>query len=173
MGIKLTWKHEIGEKIINSKQNFLITDRFIKEVVCKDNSTRKYKYYKYTCTVCGFDDGTIEESNLDFGYGCSCCHGRTIVEGINDIPTTAPWMIPYFQGGYDEAKQYSHGSNKKIIMKCPFCNTLTKNKKQINAVYRNHSIGCFCSDGISYPEKFVNTSFNKFPFAKSIQLEKL
>ena len=58
---------------------------------------------------------------LSSNQGCACCHSLVVVPGINDIPTTDPWMISYFQGGYDEAKRYTHGSEQKIHPVCPEC----------------------------------------------------
>lgn len=37
-------------------------------------------------------------------------------------------MIPYFQGGYGEAKRYLAGSEEKKIFICPLCGRL-KDKK--------------------------------------------
>ena len=167
---KFIWKYEIGTTIKNNNQNLTITDKYIKNVVCKNGEPRRYKYYKYTCNDCGFTDGNIEESNLSHGYGCSCCSGKTVVEGINDIPTTDPWMVDYFQGGYEEAKLYTCRSNKKLIMKCPHCSRLTKKEQIINNLYRTHSIGCSCSDGISYSEKFVSKLLeeNNIQFIKEL-----
>lgn len=39
---------------------------------------------------------------------------------VNDIPTTSPWMIPYFQGGEEEAKKYKNQSHQKITPICPY-----------------------------------------------------
>lgn len=113
------------------------------------------KFYKYTCLKCTWNDGEISESNLKIGQGCSCCNGKTIVAGINDIPTTDPWMVDYFQGGYDEAKLYSSRSAKKIFPKCPDCGKIKNKAIYICNIFQSHSIGCECSDGKSYPNKFI------------------
>lgn len=152
---EISFKYCIGEHICSEKQNFIITDTFIKETFRKNGEARKYKYYNYTCLDCGWNNGTIEEGNLDAGYGCSCCNGRTVVVGINDITTTAPWMIPFFQGGKEEASKYTCSSNKKIYPKCPDCGRVKTKLMTINSINQKHSIGCYCSDGISYPEKFI------------------
>lgn len=170
MAKELIWKYKIGDSIENDTQDFIITDQYVKEVLCKNNELRRYKYYKYTCRKCGYTDGNIEETNLRHGYGCSCCNGKQVVEGINDIPTTAPWMVDYFQGGYEEAKQYTCRSNKKVVMICPYCSRLTNKPQIINNLYRTHSIGCFCSDGISYSEKFISKLLeeNSIDFIKEL-----
>ena len=150
------FKFNLNEKI----NNLVIIDA--KKVNC-------YKYYKYKCNKCGFNCGKhwnikeekykdeywIEESNLLHGKGCSCCGNKIVVEGINDIPTTAPWMVKYFQGGYEEAKLYAKNSNKKIIPICPECGSIKDKEIIINNINKRHSINCICSDGISYPEKVM------------------
>ena len=83
-----------------------------------------------------------------------------IVGGIcisinRNIVDAAAWMIPYFQGGYDEAKQYTTGSNKHIFFKCPDCENVREKSRTICDLYRKHSIGCECRDRKSYPEKFM------------------
>ena len=64
-------------------------------------------------------------------------------------------MIPYFQGGYNEAMQYAPKSNKKIQFRCPDCGTIKDKPTVISDVYRRRSIGCICKDRKSYPEKFM------------------
>ena len=139
------FSYEIGD-IIN---NLRITDRYFKY---KGNDK---KQYKYTCLNCGWDNGEISEPNLKLGKGCGCCSGHKVVPGINDITTTDPWMIKYFQGGEDEASQYTSGSNKRIFPICPECNRIKDKSLQINVIKQNHSIGCNCSKTTSYPNKFI------------------
>ena len=78
-----------------------------------------------------------------------------LIVGLNDIPTTDPWMISYFQGGIKEARKYSYGSQKKIYPICPDCGRIKNQSIRINDIYKNHSISCSCSDGRSYPNKFM------------------
>ena len=158
------FKLKIGQLIKGDKINLTITDKEHK----KGTNNRNRKKYKYKCNICGFDCGEhyrnqqfneeiwVEESSLLRGGGCACCNGsKIVVEGINDIPTTAPWMIKYFQGGYDEAKLYTFNSNKKIIPICPDCGKVKDKLMSINGIYSSKSIHCNCSDKISYPNKFM------------------
>jgi predicted Zn-ribbon and HTH transcriptional regulator len=117
------FKVEIGQNFIDVKHNITIIDRK------KDNS---YKLYKYKCNKCGFDCGEhykngvkyndywIFESNLLKGNNCICCKGLVTVKGINDIKTTAPWMVKYFYNE-KEAEAYTKSSRNKIKIKCPDC----------------------------------------------------
>lgn len=116
---------------------------------------KNYKYYKFKCNICGWEDGRIDESHIKSRKKCGCCSNQVVVEGINDIPTTDSWMIKFFQGGYDEAKQYTKGSGKKINPICSDCGKIKPNKIKISTISENMSIGCSCSDRRSYPEKFV------------------
>jgi len=64
-------------------------------------------------------------------------------------------MIKYFQGGYDEAKLYTPNSHVKLYFKCPDCGKVKDKLKSIHDLFQDESIGCACSDGISYPNKFA------------------
>lgn len=148
------FKIEIGTRFQDDKRDITITDReYRKEKHGK--AIANQKYYKYTCNVCGWTEGWITEEHLFKGIGCSCCYGRTVVEGINDIPTTAPWLTKFFQGGYDEAKLYTKASNQKIQPICPDCGQVKDKPMMICTIYRNHSISCMCSDNISFGEKII------------------
>lgn len=159
------FKINIGKEYKDDKRDLVITDR----TKIKYKNGQWLKYYKYKCNICGFNSSdhysikdkkikeelwTLEVSLLS-GKGCSCCSNQIVVEGINDIPTTVPWMIPYFQGGYDEAKLYTKSSGQKIYPVCPDCGRVKKKTKKISEIYETHSIGCSCGDGQSYPNKFA------------------
>ena len=152
-------------RLQNSNRDFTIIDNEYRTSYNDDGSVKyKSKYYKYHCNICNWNEGWISESNLKAGYGCSCCAGRTLVEGINDIPTTAPWLIPYFQGGYDEAKLYTkwgygNVNNPKGYIKpiCTECGRIKNKNISIGGIYKNGTFGCSCGDGISMPNK---TMFN-------------
>lgn len=150
LGIERIYKFKVGDVVNGLEVTEIITDRELKE-------------YKYKCITCGYENSK-NEYDLE-KYGCGCCKGSVVVEGINDIPTTDPWMIPYFQGGYDEAKQYRKSSHAKIYPICPQCGTIKNKKIMINQLYYRKDIGCICSDGISIPEKFV------YHLLKSVEVE--
>jgi len=65
------------------------------------------------------------------------------------------WMIPYFQGGYDEAKKYTPHTSKRVNFKCPICGRVKEKSTTINSLCNTHSIGCICNDGIPYTEKVI------------------
>jgi len=146
------FKLDIGQFLKDSKRNLIITGKEYRI----DKNNKRLKWYKYKCNKCGWTEGWISEVKvLNCKQGCSCCQGRTIVQGINDISTTAPWMIPYFQGGIEQAKQYTHSSHKKIIPICPYCGKLKDKEIQICKLYSRKSIACICGDGFSYGHKYI------------------
>ena len=149
---------EIGQIFKDDKRDMVITDREYR----RDNNNQNRKWYKYDCRTCKWTEGWIEEWDLLNNIGCSCCYGRTVVEGINDITTTAPFMIPYFQGGYEEAKLYTRTSSKRIKPTCPLCGKAKSKSSSIANVYAQHSIGCPCSsEGVSYSEKLMFSVLNQ------------
>ena len=118
--------------------------------ICYPNGKR---HIKYQCLECGQINERIS-GNFE-KFGCPVCSNRIVVKGINDITTTAKWMIPYFQGGEYEASLYTKSSRNKINPICPFCNTVLNKKMSIDQIYRQKSIGCICGDKNSYPNKFM------------------
>ena len=157
---------KIGDRIKDDSRDLTITD-----IKYTRNKNGGRTYYKYKCNICGFDCGE-HYSIKDKEYkkelwiyrgsllskrrtGCSCCGNQIVAEGINDIPTTAHWMVKYFQGGYYEARKYTKSSSKSIYAICPDCNKIKDSLIIIGSLYQTHSIGCTCGDGFSYPSKFM------------------
>ena len=153
--------YDIGHKIIDDKRNLIITEREKIKGYSKTLPNTNIKVYTCTCMKCGDTDVKITESHLKEGRGCPTCRGLKVVKGINDIPTTDPWMIPYFQGGIEEAAQYTNNSNKKIFPVCPDCGKVSVKQYKINKIYTRKGFSCNCSDGVSYPEKFVSEFLNQ------------
>jgi len=164
------FKYEIGQAFKDSKRDIVITA----ERKIKDKKGRIRKYYKYDCNICHFDSGEhyspkdkkyknefwIEESSIN-NQGCSCCSNHIVVNGINDITTTNPWIIPYI--GEEIAKTHTYGSSDKVQVTCPDCGQV-KNSI-ICDIYINHSIGCVCSDKSPYTEKIM------FSILKQLNIE--
>lgn len=151
--ITVEFKIEIGTTIKDKNRNIVIVEREYRNKKKKTGSVVKEKWYKYTCNVCGWTEGWMEESNLKT-KGCSCCRGLTVVEGINDIVTTDPWMIPYV--GEEISKTHTCNSHKKIRPICPSCNKQANHIVSIYCLYKNKTISCDCKDNVSYPNKFLH-----------------
>lgn len=180
------FKIEIDTRFQDDKRDISIIDR--KKI--KDINGREWKCYKYRCNICGFacreHYNSIEKENKEElwvlessligkqNVGCSCCSGnKIVVEHINSIVATDKWMIPYFKGGYDEAKLYTHSSNKRIYPICPICNTVKYKSINISTIYNEHSIGCSCSDSVSYGEKIIFSCLKQLKLNFKTQLNKI
>ena len=170
------FRYAIGDIFKDENRNFVVIEREYRKIerVKKDGSkiNENQKWYKLKCNNCGWTNCWMIEHSLTNGNGCSCCHSLTVVEGINDIPTTAPWMVKFFQGGYDEAKNYTYGSSTKLHFICPDCGEIKKNKVQIQQLYNKKKLSCTCGDGYSYPEKFVYYLLNQLNVDFIYQLQK-
>ena len=82
-------------------------------------------------------------------------NGTKPKQGINDLVTTHPEVAQYLlnkEDGYN----YSYGTRYELDFKCPICGKIIH--KRPNAIMStNGFIKCnCCSDGISYPEKFMS-----------------
>jgi hypothetical protein len=143
----------IGDTIKDEHKNIKITNRW------RDSGRA---VYECVCLKCKTDKWTTWGSTLSHITNCPYCCNRRVKVGLNDIPTTAPWMIRYFQGGASEASLYTKSSNKIVYFKCPDCGTVKETPMIINTLYQNGgSIACKCSDGRSYPEKFMTAVFDQ------------
>jgi hypothetical protein len=96
------------------------------------------------------------------GGGCPVCSGKTI--GPEPIYKNSIWASEYRDlfakfMTEDQMKVIMPHSGKKIIMTCPDC--MRPKSISPNTVFRTHSIGCICSDGVSYPNKFIYALLNQ------------
>ena len=148
------FKVEIGDVFDDGDRNMIIIDKEYRKSQV-DIHNVKWKWYKYCCNICGYNGWIVESGLITKKHKCLCCDNKIVSMGINDIPTTAPWMIPYFQGGYDEAKLYTRRSAKKIYPICPDCGRIKDKPMAISTINNSHGISCICTDGYKYPEKFM------------------
>lgn len=152
--VKIKNKYNIGDKFTNENgSNYLVVG--FKTRVRKGNYDKKQflsYYYKLRCLKCDCEFWTRQD-HINRKCYCESINRPKVVDGVNDIPTVAPWMIEYFQGGYEEAKKYSFCSNKRVVFKCPHCKRLSK-PMLVYDLYNHHNLNCICNDNISFPEKF-------------------
>lgn len=163
---------------LNTKEYIYSINQEVNELIITDrnrivnNKGFYQKSYKYICKKCGFNSSNnhykngvlnkelwISEYNIKSGNGCSCCAGKIVVPEINSIWKTHKYMIEKFGISEYDSKRYTYNSGKKVSVTCPNCKKV-KNI-QISSIYTNNSIGCTCSDGISYPEKFMISMLNQ------------
>ena len=169
----IEWEYNIGDRLVDDERDITIIDR--KRI--EDIDGYLVKRYKILCNRCGFDSGEyyingeyreewwVTEQDLKRNnrrrVNCPCCSSRITVPGINNIPTTDPWMIPYFQGGEEEAKKYTSGSITKIFPICPYCNDISKKQYKISDIKNLNGFACVCNDSISYPNKYAYYFFKQ------------
>lgn len=146
--------YKLNQRVYDDKRDFIILDRKYDKRKRK-NGFEYIHMYLIRCNKCGADLWIPVSSIKNDDYKCSCCNNKVLIKGINDVTTTDPWMIPYFQGGEKEASKYSHGSHKKIYPKCPYCNKVSTKEYSVDYIYRNNGFSCVCSDHIKYPEKIL------------------
>lgn len=86
------------------------------------------------------------------GEGCGVCRNLQICIGYNDLQTTRPDIAILLKNEDDKTK-YTEYSKQKVIFKCPNCGL--EMLKSINYVCTNGLRCNRCSDGVSFPNKFM------------------
>lgn len=123
------------------------------------------KGYWFKC----LDHPEHESEQKSINHFTSGTKGSLNCHKCNSISITYPELIKLLVNKEDALK-YSAGSDKKVLMKCPNCGY----KKEI-VVPRllNQGFGCpCCSDGISYPEKFIFSLIGQLNINFKYQLTK-
>lgn len=158
--IEVVFKYEIGDTITDFGRDLTIIDREIREKPTTRRGkpcTERRKWYKYKCNKCGNEDYVDEyDLNGSSHRGCNACFigARKIIFGVNDITTTAPWMVKYFVDK-EYPKTIAKYNNKKCKMICPDCGRIIETFPY--RVCANKGLSCICGDGKSYPNKFMHS----------------
>lgn len=85
--------------------------------------------------------------------GCPYCAGQRPIVGETDLWTTRPDIAKLLKNSED-GYIYMEGSHKKVCFVCPNCGTEHEN---IVSTVSYYGLSCpACSDGISYPNKFMS-----------------
>lgn len=157
--VPVKFQREIGDIVTSFGRNIQIIDREIRPKTMYKNGNPfvgKTKYYKYKCLNCNNEDWIAEYTlgeHMHCGCNACCDPPKKVVVGVNDISTTAKWMVKYFQSGIEEAQKYTKCSNKYVDFICPDCGK--KHRRRIKDVYAAKTLSCICSDSISYPNKYM------------------
>lgn len=101
---------------------------------------------------CGHEEHVLSPNSYYHGTGCPICANRKINIGENDVYHTRHDLVKYFINEND-SKRYTQHSNVRMLFKCPICG-FKKNYSISNL--SSYGFSCpICSDGISYPNKFM------------------
>lgn len=136
------FKYEIGYVFGHENNKMKIISRY----------RESRKMYHAKCLICGYKKCALEH-HIKENKGCPVCDNKIVVKGINDIWTTNPKLAELLVNP-EEGYMYTENSNVKLIWKCPNCG---KNTEPLYVNNVNHyGLSCkFCSDGFSYPNKFI------------------
>jgi hypothetical protein len=100
------------------------------------------------------DKHHVFEISLDnIKENCPYCSRQRVWKGETDLWTTHPHIAKLLKNKEDGYK-YMYGTKTKLDFICPLCGTLIH--KIPSLVLDSHgNVICICSDGFSYPEKFI------------------
>ena len=140
---------------VNQKIHDLVGDEY--EIVGNYENTNTKTTFKHNAQngeVHYFD--IIPRSFFDKGARCYCEKGlNRLIVGINDIATVRPDLVDLLYDKED-AYKYTATSKKKIKWVCPDCGEIIY--AAVTDVTYNRLVCPRCSDGISYPNKFMFNS---------------
>ena len=134
-------------------------EEYIQELCDKNIDIDVLEKYKgnhvkimHKCKKCGYE-WMAQPANILSGNSCPLCINKVVVKGHNDLWTTHP-SIAQLLNNPEDGYSVGYGSGKKLVWKCPRCGKTSK--KIVHDVVRYNGFSCkTCSDGVSYPMKFV------------------
>ena len=107
-------------------------------------------------------------TNRTRGNGCPICGGKRILIGFNDMWTTNPELAKLLLDSED-GYRFIQMSNKKVNWKCRTCNEIVLNKTISEVSMKGLSCSS-CSDGVSYPEKFLYNTLKQLGITPKPQM---
>ncbi len=157
--IKSEHTYKAGDEIHDTQNDVLITE-------C--TRRRGTKAYRYRCNVCQYED-FVKEYEIGASGICHVCHNKKTVPGRNTIEKTDPWMVPFFDN--EDYLKYRHGANIREYFICPQCKYKKTKQMTIHTLYSTKSVSCpRCSDGISYPNKYMWSVLEQLKNQNKIEL---
>lgn len=147
----------LGQRFADARRDYTIIDQ--RRGRLKSNPRMTQREVLILCSRCGAKTWMAEERVLP-PKSCACGRCRySPLSGKRSIAQTDRWMIPFFPGGEDEARQYTRGQNKKLRFRCPYCGNVREKAVAISTLHHTHSIGCACSwsVGRSFPHRLIKS----------------
>lgn len=139
------YRQEIFEKVDNEFEIISEYNGVREDILIKHNTNEPHTF-------------KMNASTFKFNPHCPACseRNRTIIPGINDFHTLYPNLSIYFNNYEDGYKFSKSGKKKKAELKCPDCGHVYMGDVD-SLITHGFSCPC-CSDGISYPNKFIYNS---------------
>lgn len=161
-GRVLSWERRKNNiKYEKTLEYFAIVNK--KEFLLKEFSSKNLKKpnqisfstldeYMWDCPKCESEYNATVSTRTNCDSACPYCHGKAI-NHTNCLWTTHPEIASLLKNE-DDGYNYSKGTHTKVDWVCPDCESVVKNKSIGNVVFKG--LKCpKCSDGYSYPEKFM------------------
>lgn len=146
------YRFNVGDIVKTNKNEFLILEQI--------RIGNNMKGYLCECQSCREKISIDEYQLLKGEVGCYICNigVKEIRQGVNDVATTRPDLLKYFNNK-DDAMKISFGSNKVIEVKCPDCGNIRKIKM---ITLSSFGFSCSkCGDKKSFGSKFVFNLLNQ------------
>lgn len=150
-----SYKYDVGDIIATDNWAIKVLSqiRIKRERMSKGIKRTSYERgYSVECTKDGYIFEVLETS-IPKNCGCPVCSNHKVIKGLNDIATTHPEVAKYFEN-IEETYSTTYSSGKKKRMKCPRCGHVKIATPNYISRY-GFSCPC-CSDGITYPNKFMS-----------------
>lgn len=148
----LKQKYKINEVIKTSHGSYIIIDYYKKEYI--ENGKKRSKHlYKCRCLKDKYEFERTE-NQIDKKIGCPVCSSKKIIYGINSLADIRPDLMVYFVDK-ELPKMVAPCSNKYVDLKCPYCGYIVRGN--IGNLYRVGFSCPICSDGISFPNKYIRS----------------
>lgn len=144
------FRYDIGEIIQTSTGKYEIIDHYYKQDKYRNNV--KAATYLCRCLIHNNFEFELTENRITQGIGCPLCGNKKLVPGVRSLYDNYPELMKYVVDN-EEAKRITPSANKKILCKCPLCGT--KREILVGNLTRTGFSCSYCSDHISYPNKFV------------------
>ena len=127
----------------------------------------KIKYIKCYCNKCGGEYVQNKYNAINSHSGCPYCAGIKVSENINSISAVCPDLVKYFIDK-EFPKTHTISSNVKTKLKCPNCGY----EKIATPLSMKGKFYCpQCSDGVSYPNKFLREVLKQLNVDNTIEYQ--
>jgi len=138
--------HKTHEEFLEDIKNINLNIKILGQYITAKDTI------KVKCLKCNGEWEPIASSLLQ-GSGCPYCANQKILIGLNDMWTTN-YNLAKLLFNIEDGYKYTQKSKKRLDWKCPNCGVIIKNKTISDIC--NNGLSCpKCSDGKSYPEKFM------------------